>query len=375
MNSQVRKASLKTIVLIAIALFILVFGLFENLVLTYYSNGIYPVLSTILRFFSSIFPFAIGDLLYSLIILLAIVKLILFILKIKRKHLKKHHQILIPLQVTNTILILFIAFKLFWGLNYSRPKIAEQLKISEDKYDVKQLVQLCHFFIDKLNSLQEKKDLKFDYSTSQISASAIKSYQKMAAKNAFFEYRQPSIKPALSSWWTSKMGIEGYYNPLSGEANLNTKLPLWVLPFVTCHEISHQLGIAKEDEANLVAYLVGINSDDLNFQYSVNYNMLRYVLLEVKLKSPEDYLAIRERISAPLLANFQAENDFWRQYNGQMSGYMGIAFDKFLKLNNQKRGIKSYQNIVIWLWNYHKVAVGREKQGGRNKEQKTRNKE
>ncbi|MNU04977.1 hypothetical protein D3C72_2496180 [compost metagenome] len=40
-----------------------------------------------------------------------------------------------------------------------------------------------------------------------------------------------------------------------------------------------------------------------------------------------------------------------------MFGYMDAAFDRFLKLNNQKKGIDSYQDIVIWLWNIHKSQL------------------
>lgn len=354
---QVRKTGLKSIILIVLLLVILLVGLSENWVLNYYSTGIYPIISIGIRFISSLFPWPIGDILYAALIIFALVKVFFFFIKIKRKQLTKQHQILIPLQLTNSVLLLFIAFKLLWGLNYSRPTIAQQLNISDEKYSVKQLVGLGNYFIDKLNALQPKIDANLSYNTKELQLKAVDSYKKMAEKNAFFTYTQPSFKPVINNWLISKMGIEGYYNPLSGEANINMNLPAWVLPFVACHEISHQIGVAKEDEANLVAYLVGINSDDINFRYSVQYNMLRYLLLEIRMKSPDDYLSMRERINPALLAYFKAENEFWRQYNGQMSNYMGVAFDKFLKLNRQKRGIKSYRDIVIWLWNYHKTEI------------------
>ena len=52
--------------------------------------------------------------------------------------------------------------------------------------------------------------------------------------------------------------------------------------------------------------------------------------------------------------DFKIENEFWAKYNGDMSSYMNLTFDKFLKFNNQESGIESYQNIVVWLWNIHK---------------------
>ena len=347
-----QKLLLTSVVLFFFALLLFLFGLSPNLVLNYYSNGLYPIVSASLRWISSFLPFALGDILYVLLIIFALRSIFLWFKK--RKSLTKKDQFNIPIKMLNTIFILYIAFKLLWGLNYARPSISTQLYIDDEKYTVKELVLLSNFFIDKVNELQPKINPKQTYSLKEIKEKSVLAYQKIQQKQPFFTYSVPSFKPAISGYIVSKIGIEGYYNPLSGEANLNMLLPAWVLPFVACHEISHQLGVAREDEANLVGYLAAANSNDVNFRYSANYNMLRYLLLEVRIKSPEDYEALYKKIAPGVLANFKAESEFWRKYNSQMSGYMNVAFDKFLKLNNQKSGIKSYQNIVIWLWNYHK---------------------
>src|SRR5690606_2945838 len=114
---------------------------------------------------------------------------------------------------------------------------------------------------------------------------------------------------------------------LSGEANINTRLPAFVLPFVTCHEIAHQLGVAKEDEANLVGYLAAIHSNNATFQYSGYYNMFRYVLFEIRMKYPEDYNEIIAKIPQPIMDDFKMEREFWAKYNGAMSVYMSKTFD------------------------------------------------
>ena len=351
--SSITKLIIKSAPIYLIGLLVFISGFYPEFILKYYSNGLYQFVSKVLRWVSSWFPFALGDILYGILILLALVQLYRFFKKLKQKEQRKAAITAAPMKLLNTVLILYISFKLLWGLNYSRPSISQQLHISDEKYTVKELALLTNYFVDQLNTMQQIADNQ-PQSTRQLQEQAVKAYQQLAQKNAFFSYPIPSFKPVLNSWAVCKIGIEGYYNPLSGEANVNTKLPAWVLPFVACHEISHQLGVAREDEANLVAYLVGSNSDDANLRYSVNYNMLRYLLFELRFKSPEDYLALRNKIDPRVIANFKAENLFWRKYNGQMSNYMGVAFDKFLKLNSQRRGIKSYQNIVIWLWNIHK---------------------
>ncbi|MCZ4244470.1 DUF3810 domain-containing protein [Pedobacter punctiformis] len=349
---------IKLLILLGFAFLIFLFGLFPAAIQKYYSTGFYPYISSSLRFISSIFPFAIGDLIYVALIAFAIYKIVRFYKN--RKQLKKQDKIIVPVQILNSFLILYILFKIVWGLNYSRPGISHELGIGNKKYDVKELVLLGNYFVEKTNSLKlqtVKQGITPKYTIKELETKSAAAYAVMTNRNQVFSYRNPSVKAVLSPWLTSKMGIEGYYAPLSGEANINTNVPDFVKPYVTCHEIAHQLGVAYEDEANLLGYLTAVNSPDVNFQYSANYEMLRYILFEIRMKSPEDYKTLYNKLLPQVLTDFKTEKEFWRKYNGEMFGYMDAAFDRFLKLNNQKKGIDSYQDIVIWLWNMHKKEL------------------
>ena len=349
-----RKSLTRLATLISISLFIFIWGLFPNFVLSTYVKVVYPYISITLRWLSSIFPFAIGDLLYALLIIYIFFLIVKFFWRLKQTGWIKADRIQVPIAIINKFLIFYISFKLLWGLNYSRPSITTQLNISYEKYTIKELVILGNYFVNKTNQTRPLISSNLSYNISYLREKSILAFQKSAKDNLFFNYKAPAVKSVINAFVISKIGIEGYYNPFSGEANVNMKLPPWILPFVACHEIAHQLGVAREDEANLVAYLVGKNSHDIDLQYSVNYNMLRYILFEISIKSPEDYIAMRDKISLEVLADFKKENEFWVKYNGDMSNYMNVTFDKFLKFNNQESGIESYQNIVVWLWNIHK---------------------
>lgn len=350
-----RSLSVKSLILVSFAILIYIFGFFPVPVQKYYSTGFYPYISSALRFISSIFPFAIGDIIYVLLIGFVFYK-IASLFK-RRKSLKKQDRIIIPLQVLNFFLILYIVFKIIWGLNYSRPSISKELGIGNDKYSVKELVVLGNYFVDKTNALKLKQGKVPAYTIKELELKSAATYALMWQKNKVFQYSNPCLKSVLNPWLISKIGIEGYYAPPSGEANMNMNIPDFVKPYISCHEIGHQLGIAYEDEANLIGYLTASNSPDVNYQYSANYEMLRYILFEIRIKSPEDYKILHAKLSPQILADFKAEKEFWQKYNGDMFGYMGAAFDGFLKLNNQKKGIDSYQGIVIWLWNIHKLDV------------------
>jgi hypothetical protein len=350
-----RSGHTKLIILVSLAILIYLFGFYPDSVQKYYSTGFYPYISSALRFVSSIFPFAIGDIIYALLIGFVLYKIVRFYRQ--RKSLKRADRILVPLQILNFFLILYIIFKIVWGLNYSRPSVSEELGIGNEKYSVKELVVLGDYFIKKTNDLKLKQSKIPAYTINELESKSAAAYAFMAQKNQLFRYQNPCLKSVLNSWMISKIGIEGYYAPLSGEANMNMNLPDFVKPYVSCHEIGHQLGIAYEDEANLLGYLTASNSPDVNYQYSANYEMLRYILFEIRMKSPDDYKLLYLKLLPQVLADFKTEKEFWRKYNGDMFGYMDAAFDSFLKLNNQKKGIDSYQDIVIWLWNIHKSEV------------------
>jgi len=49
----------------------------------------------------------------------------------------------------------------------------------------------------------------------------------------------------------SYLGIGGVYFPFTGEANVNISMPHTSIPFTACHEMAHQIGFAREDEATL----------------------------------------------------------------------------------------------------------------------------
>lgn len=354
-----KKTLFKFAILLGFAILIFLLDFFPKLVLAIYSKGIYPIISMAIRWVSSLFPFALGDILYAIIIIYILKLITQFFRQIKSKGWQKSDTLRVPISIINAFLIFYISFNLLWGLNYSRPRINETLNISNHPYKKEQLIALHDFLLAQIkatnyNALSATNQ---NFNISSLTEIAAQSLAQLSKKNKLFSYKFESVKPALSGWLTSKMGVEGYYNPLSGEANVNMLMPNHVLPYVVCHEIAHQLGVAKEDEANLVGYLTSLNSDNVQFKYAAYYSMLKYVLFEIRINYPDDYENELQKVPATVRMHFNDEQIFWSKYNGAMSAYMSTAFDQLLKLNRQEQGIKSYQEIVLWLVNYHQKEL------------------
>lgn len=329
-------------------------GMNSELTERFYSRGIYPPLSAGLRWISGSFHFPAGDLLYLILILLLLLSLFRFCRRSWQARSDRTYLLKGLLGLLHYILWLYIAFKILWGLNYSRPSIAHNLGISNQSYSAAQLTVLARQLIAETNrtaAKMQKQKARRIYTLQELENGAVLAYQQLATKNPIFLYQNPVLKPVLFPAMITKIGLEGYYCPISAEANVNMALPPVSLPFVSSHEIAHQMGIAREDEANLAAYLACLNSTDLNFRYAGLYAVLRNVLFEVRLIAPEELKALRALINTKTLADYETEREFWLQYNTELSAYMGTALDQFLKINNQTKGIASYQDIVLWVYN------------------------
>jgi hypothetical protein len=362
MQQAYRSAVKKLTPVVIVTIIIFLFGLSSSLVENVYSNHLYQFVAVTLRSISRLLPFPLGDLLYLLLIGFGLYHVGLLIKKAFKRKFVREDAVRIPVSLLRFLLILYIAFKLLWGLNYSRPPINKRLGIADEKYNNKELIALAEFLITNINRIQSQRNASPDiknkiYSIQQLQTAASASYAKLAKTNDFFVYRQPVVKKVLNTWMITKIGLEGYYSPVSGEANLNMRIPAANLPFVTCHEIAHQLGIGREDEANLIGYLCATHSQDLNFQYSGNYAVLKNVLFELRIKEPKRYAAVVKKLNPGTKADYKKDRNFWMQYNSDMYLYMDLALDSFLKLNNQDKGIDSYQDIVIWLYNIHKKEL------------------
>lgn len=149
-------------------------------------------------------------------------------------------------------------------------------------------------------------------------------------------------------------GFTGYYNPFTGEAQLNTTIPKFLQPYTACHEVAHQLGYAKENEANFVGFLAAVASEDTLFHYSVYLDMFTYAnrnLFETdsvaaKLYRKELIPAVQEDIKEWIAFN--------RKHRSLLEPAYRWMYGKFLQSNQQPGGIRSYSEVTGFLIAYYK---------------------
>jgi hypothetical protein len=150
------------------------------------------------------------------------------------------------------------------------------------------------------------------------------------------------------------LGTSGYYNPFTSESQMNYAMPVFVRPFVACHELSHQMGFGPEDEANFVGFIAGTQSHDRLLRYSSYYVGVQEFMFALKMQDSVARKELKKRISPLVLSDFKTEREYWLSYEGKMEKLSSIFYDNFLKANNQPQGLKTYNNMVLLVLAYRK---------------------
>ena len=333
----------------AIAIYILSF--FSVFIEQYYSTSIYTQIAELQRFITQFIPFSIGDIGYGILLLYSIIYVIIFLINLFKKKISWQKVGISCLKIIKVILWVYIIFNVIWGLNYSRLGISHQLKLTNSQYSTEELHDITCDILDKLNeSRLALGDSNYHYPSNKIIyQQAFTAYQNANKTFSFLNYQYFSVKSSLLSSMVSYAGYSGYYNPFSGEAQLNTDLPKFITPFVTCHEMAHQLGYASESEANFVGYLAATHSNNPLFVYAAYFDIFLSAngeLLERDFYSA--YLNIKQLNNAS-----KRDRKTYREYvigkQNNMQPVMSKIYDQYLKANQQKSGIKSYNEVIGWL--------------------------
>ncbi len=324
-----------------------------NWVERFYYNGLYQFICRITRPVTNLFPFSMGDMLYTAIILLFIFGLLRFMRFLFIRQFKTAVKLLLRFLIC--LQIAWLWFYFFWGLNYYRPAAAELLNLADTAYTIKDVVKVTGLIIDSANSLRANLDDRLMHQSNDSiyshASGAVKALSGMSVK---FKVVGNRIKPSLFSHLLNYIGTSGYYNPFTAEAQLNNLMPVFDKPFVACHEMGHQTGWAREDEANFAGFAAGINANDRLLKYSAYYAGIEEFMRYLRRRDTVAHKALRLKISALVIQDFKADSAYWSKYQGGADVVSGIFFDRFLKANNQPHGLRTYNRMIRLTMAYYR---------------------
>lgn len=196
------------------------------------------------------------------------------------------------------------------------------------------------------------------YSLDEMNGKLNDAYKIAAGKYDFISALKSNIKYVVLSEPMSYTHITGVYTYFTGEANLNVNFPDYTLPYTAAHEFAHQRGIAREDEANFVAFLTSVESEDPYILYSAYVNMLEYVMSALAGADRDLYVDLYRKLDSRVTGEFNAYADFYEKYRENVAADIsGAVNDGYLQSQGVSAGSKSYGLVVdLTVAYYHRYV-------------------
>jgi hypothetical protein len=289
----------------------------------------------------------------------------------RRGKLKVLGKRLLPLVVV--VLYIWGMFCWLWNSGYHAPGFAERNGFTGQGINAQNLAAVTDLFAQRANELAllVERDEQGNYvgNRRQIFTESMYIFENISQEFPCLGGRIFRPKPMLFSFLMSRTGYGGIYFALTGEANINIMPPYVMMPATVAHEHAHTLGVFAEDEANFVAILAGIQSDNLIFQYAGYLKGLTYLLPALATADPDAWREISGRLNTEVIRDWDEVYNFWASQRTVDTGIaiidtvmtnvtetmretVDMVYDAFLRAHDQELGLASYGACIDLIIEY-----------------------
>lgn len=320
----------------------------------------YPAafLRALLAKITGIFPFSVAETVIMLLpIILTVVVIKIF--KAARGTLRDTFKMLISMVAV--LALFFTSFSLLFASGYRGTTLDKKLGLKRTAVSSADLDTTARVLLGELEKIVG--EVKYapsgsslmTYSFFEMNDKLQDAYGKAAKKYDFLPGFKSTVKPIILSEPMTYTHISGIYTFFTGESNVNTNFPDYTIPYTAAHELAHQRGIAREDEANFVAFLVCIESDDVYIRYSGYMNLFEYVLSALYSADSKAYYSLINEVDNSLIGEIAAYNEFFDKYRDNVvADVSGSMNDNYLQSQGQSAGSRSYGMVVDLAVAYYK---------------------
>ena len=268
----------------------------------------------------------------------------------------------IPFSLAEALLYFFVLvcilaaantiFALNFSAGYHGEPLAAKLQLEDRAVTAQELYDTITIVIGHVNETSEKVLLQEDGSSTMpwnvftLSDVLCDAYQPLYAKYAFLTPMDSNIKPLVISPLMTYTHISGIYSFYTGEANLNTNYPDYVCAYSAAHELAHQRGIAREDEANFIAFLVCTESEDPYLQYSGYLSMYSYLSSALYQADPALHKQAASSLGDTAKRELAAYSVFFEKYRDNAAATVSDTVNDAYLQSQGTAGSVSYGMVV-----------------------------
>ncbi len=246
----------------------------------------------------------------------------------------------------------YFCFSIGFAPAYRTSPLGERLGIAQRDISAGELYSVTLTVIEELEPLCDKVDFRTDGSSvvplgiNELSELLSASYNDLSQEYSCFQDFSSDVKPLIISPAMTYTHISGIYSFFTGEANLNTNYPDFINVYTAAHEMAHQRGIAREDEANFLAFLVCRNSDNEYIRYCAYLNMYDYLSNALYSADKDLYENALQALPPKAKGELYAYSDFFDKYRNSTASEVSDSLNNAYLESQGTEGTKSYGMVV-----------------------------
>ena len=331
--------------------------LFNRSFADWFNENISAVCRRITAHLTGWIPFSLAE---TIILSLPVTVTVLLVVCIRKANRGKRYMVRVICGLLAVLAVLYTLFVATFAAGYRGTTVDKKLGLDRQEVSAAELFETTMIVVERLTLLANGVYYVQDvgsvrpYDHEKAVELCLDSYEKLAGRFDFLPVVDVPVKQITASSLMTYTHISGMYTYFTGEANLNTNYPYFVNMYTTAHEMAHQRGIAREDEANFLAYLVCIGSEDMYMQYSGYLNMYEYLASPLYMASPELYYEALQSLDSRVRYDLQCYSEFFDKYRDNAAADVSDAVNNtYLVLQGAAEGTRSYGMVVDLAVAYH----------------------
>lgn len=321
-----------------------------------FAKRIYKVHSVVVSAITGWLPFSLAEFIVVAGPLVCLVFLIRFIVHmVKDKENRFARALLGMINVACVAAVILFVYVIGCGVNYHRVSIADYRGITVRASSKEELYGLCTELAEQAAALRaelveyedEEGVFRLPVSNRDLGKLTRDAYENLSVELPVLKGFYPAPKCITGSKVFSSMEITGVFTCWTMEANVNVDIPDYSRASTMTHELAHLHGFMREDEANFLAYLACMSSEDPVVRYSGTMLALIYSGNALAGQDAKLYGELWTKYHEGMIRDFADNSAYWDKYKDTViSETADKVNDVYLKANEQEDGVKSYGRVV-----------------------------
>ena len=317
---------------------------------------IFPAISWILDHTVNLLPFSILYLLIPIILYGVLRSLHHVNLSVYRNRVAWFRLLVKMLCLMSAVIFIFY---FFWGFNYDRIQLSERLGWSPDPITKEEFLSEGLEQVNRLKAFttRDRKAMSDNVTFNHYRLLEVVMRREAMSIADSLDYLARSgvrCRQLVPKGLLLRLSTAGFYNPITGECNIDKGLHILQKPFVMAHELFHGMGVTGEGDCNFLAYVLCQRSKVDFIRYSGELCYWRYMRHALRRTDKSEYDRMVSHLPPFVRDDLASIDELIHQYPDIAPHMRDAIYNAYLRSNKIGDGLANYNRILQMVVNWRK---------------------